>query len=130
MVTDTVADLINRIKTASASGKTCISVPFSKAKFSIGKLLEKESLLVSVDKKGKKTNKSIDIMLMYKDGVPAVKKVKRISKLGRRVYYKTSDIKPIKNGRGLLVLSTPEGVLSGKEAWKKKVGGEALFTIE
>jgi small subunit ribosomal protein S8 len=64
-----------------------------------------------------------------KDNVHAIRETKRISKLGRRVYYKLSDIHKVRNGYGNVILSTPQGIMTGKAARAKNTGGEALFEI-
>ena len=126
---DPISDLIIRIKNASNTGIDIISIPYSEVKYEISELLHKEGFVKSVNKKGKKVKKFIEIGVLYKDGRPKVSGVKRISKPGRRVYKSVSLIKPVRQGYGMLVLSTPLGVLSGKDAKVKKVGGEALFEI-
>jgi len=68
-------------------------------------------------------------MIVCLDGSPKIINVKRISKPGRRIYKSTRDIKPVKFGKGTLVLSTPNGIVTGKEAKKEKVGGEVMFEI-
>lgn len=129
MVTDPIADLINRIKTAQLAGRPSISVPISKIKFKIAELLVKEGYIESVEKRGKKTVKYMDISLKYQKGKPEVRGLKRLSKPSQRVYLSAYNIKPVKQGHGTLVLSTPKGLLTDKEARKEKVGGEALFSI-
>lgn len=101
-------------------------MPFSRMKFSIAQILEKEGYIGSVDQK---KGTALSVSLLYKNGRPAITGAKRISKPSRRMYMSVHDIRPIKRGYGLLVLSTPEGILSGKEAKQKRVGGEALFEI-
>jgi small subunit ribosomal protein S8 len=72
----------------------------------------------------------IDVVLSYKsDKSPKITNVQRISKPSRRIYIKSEDIKPFKNGFGVTIISTPAGVLSNKEAVKQKIGGEILFKI-
>jgi small subunit ribosomal protein S8 len=129
MVTDPVADFINRIKTAQMAGLPSVSLPFSKLKFEIAELLAREGYLESASKRGKKVKKYIDLTLKYNSGKPEVRGVTRLSKPSKRVYIKSSEIKPIKFGHGMLVVSTPKGLLTGNEARKEKVGGEALFSI-
>ena len=111
------------------NGKDFVSVPHSKLRLSIAQALLKNGYVVSVAEKGKKTKKTIEIGVAYKDGKPKMKEVKRISKLSRRIYYGYRDIRPIRNGFGVLMLSTPKGILTGDEARKENVGGEALFKI-
>jgi small subunit ribosomal protein S8 len=128
MVTDPISDLIVRIQNASRAKKIAMSLPFSKMKLAVAEVLEQEGYIASIDKKGQKEG-VLTFNLSYKNGVPAVTGVKRISKPSRRMYMSVHDIKPIKRGFGLVVLSTPEGILSGKQAKAKNVGGEVLFEI-
>lgn len=130
MVTDPIADMIVRIQNASAVRKSTVLVPYSKMKLSIAELLEKEGFVKSVAKKGKKVAKSIEIGLVYgEDGEPRVSGVQRVSKFSKRVYMGSKKLYPVKSGYGLMVLTTPKGILSDKEARKENVGGEALFKI-
>jgi small subunit ribosomal protein S8 len=127
MVNDPIADLLVRIKNASAVGKERVSLPYSQIKFSIAQILAREGYLAEVEK-NKKTGE-LAITLSYPAGAPALNGVKRISKPSRRMYLGVRDVRPVKRGKGLLVLSTPAGILTGKEAREKRVGGEALFEI-
>lgn len=129
MVNDPVADFINRIKTAQLVGLSNVSIPFSKMKFEIASLLFKEGYVGEVKKHGKKAKRFIEVTLKYENGKPEVRGVKRLSKPSRRVYVKSTEIRPVKYGHGLLVVSTPKGLLTGRDARKEKVGGEALFSI-
>ncbi len=97
-------------------------------KAAVAEVLEQEGYIASIDKKSKKEG-VLSLTLSYKNGAPTVTGVKRISKPSRRMYIGVHDIKPIKRGFGLLVLSTPAGILSGKAAKQKNVGGEVLFEI-
>ena len=125
MVSDPISDLIVRLKNASAVGKESVALPYSGVKHAIAKVLEKEGYVADVSKK----NSSLVIKLVYQGGRPAIGGAKRISKPSRRMYLSVRDIHPVKRGHGLLVLSTPAGILSGKEAKQKRAGGEVLFEI-
>ena len=127
MVTDPIADLLVRIKNASQVGKERVSLPYSQIKFAIAQILAREGYVAEVEK-SKKTGE-LSITLSYQAGRPVLSGVKRISKPSRRMYLGVRDVKPVKHGRGLLVLSTPAGILTGKEAKEKRIGGEALFEI-
>ena len=130
MTTDPIADLINQIKNAGAVKKASVSVPFSNFKLSIAEKLKEAGFVKAVEKKGKKIKKTLDITLKYNDdGKAFIQGVKRISKPGRRIYRGFEDIIPVKYGFGALILSTPQGIKTDKEAKKEKVGGEALFQI-
>ena len=126
MVTDPISDFLVRIHNASMVGKDSVSVPSSKMVRSVADVLAREGYLGEVDKS---KNNALEVTLSYKNGRPAINGVKRISKLSRRMYIGVRDLRPVKHGHGLLVLSTPAGIVTGKEAREKRVGGEVLFEI-
>ena len=117
------------MKNASKVGKNTVSFPYSKVKNAILECLKKEGYISSFSKKTKKGHPILEAELVYMDKKPKINEVERISKLSRRVYFGMKEIYPVRNGAGILVLSTPKGILSGKEAKKEQVGGEALFKI-
>ena len=131
MVTDSISNLIIHIKNANSAGLPIANITFSKMKFEILKLLEKEGYVGKVKEVGKKnTQKVIEVELLYTaDRQPAITDVKRMSKLSTRMYVKAKEITPVKNGYGILVMTTPKGIMTGKEAKKANLGGEALFKI-
>lgn len=127
---DTLGDMLIRIKNGSTAGKESVSVYHSNFKHSVLKMLESEGYISSLS--GKKDNgvKMIEIKLAYdENSKPKIKGLERVSKLSRRVYLNTRDIKPVKQGYGNIILSTPKGILTGSSALREKVGGEALFKI-
>jgi small subunit ribosomal protein S8 len=127
---DPIADLINRLSNASAIQKENVSMPFSNFKMAIAEKLQASGYVKAVEKKGKKVKKTLDIALKYAEGgKPAISGVRRISKPGRRLYRSAHEITSVRYGHGSLVLSTPKGVMTDKEARKAKIGGEALFEI-
>jgi small subunit ribosomal protein S8 len=128
-MTDPIADMIVRIKNASDSKKESVVFPYSKLKAAIMEVLFKEGYVKSFSKKGKKIQKFIDAVLVYEGGAPKIKGVERVSKTSKRVYNKVSDIRKVRNGMGLLILSTPKGIMTDKMAREAKTGGEALFKI-
>lgn len=130
MTTDPIGDLINQIKNAGAVKKATVSVPFSNFKLAIAEKLKTEGWVKGVEKKGKKVKKTLDISIKYnEDGKAFIQGVKRVSKPGRRIYRGFEDVIPVKYGFGALILSTPKGIKTDKEAKKEKIGGEALFQI-
>ncbi|MEK7106781.1 MAG: 30S ribosomal protein S8 [Patescibacteria group bacterium] len=130
MTSDTIGDFIIRLKNAGAIKKETISVPFSALKLAVAEKLRDAGYVKSIDKKGKKVKKTLDVVLKYdSEGVHIIHGVKRISKPGRRMYRSVYEIMPVRYGHGALILSTPKGILTGKEARKENVGGEALFEI-
>ena len=129
MVNDVVGDFIVRLKNAGAIKKASICVPFSSFKMAIAEKLKDAGYVRAIEKKGKKARKTLDIALKYEGGKHVISGVRRVSKPGRRMYKSVHEITPVRYGHGALVLSTPKGILTDKEARKEKVGGEALFEI-
>ncbi len=117
------------MKNGSLAGKESVFFPASKMKYSILECLKKEGYIAEVTKKTKNEHPVLEAKLVYVDKKPKITQVERISKQSRRVYFGVKDIHKVRNGSGLLVLSTPKGILSGKEARREMVGGEALFKI-
>ncbi len=129
-MTDPIADLIIRLTNAGAVKKQSVSIPFSLFKMAIAEKLKDAGYVQAVEKKGKKVKKTLDVVLKYNThGVHAITGVKRVSKPGRRMYKSVHEIRPVRYGHGTLILSTPQGVMTDKEAKQEKVGGEALFEI-
>jgi len=126
---DPISQIIINIKNANVAGKATATFPYSKLKESIFEVLKKEGYIKDVTKKGKKIIKTLEVELAYVDGKPRIDGVQQISKNSRRTYAKAKEIKPVLNGFGALILTTPKGILTDKEARKEKVGGEVLFKI-
>lgn len=130
MVTDPIGDLVVRLKNAGAVRKQSVAIPFSKLKKSVALALKKCGYVGEVEETGSGVNKMLVISLLYTaDGTPKIKGAKRISKPGRRLYAGVKDVHPVRYGKGVLVLSTPRGILTDAEARKVRVGGETLFSM-
>lgn len=130
MVSDPIGDFIIRLTNAGAVKQASVAVPFSTLKLAVAEKLKEAGFIAGAEKKGKKVKKTLDVMLKYDhNGTPRINGVKRISKPGRRVYKGVLEITPVRYGHGSLILSTPKGILTDKEAKAAKVGGEALFEI-
>lgn len=127
MIADPISDLIVRLQNASRAGKTSVSLPASKMKLAVAEALQREGYLAEVEKP--KKNEDLSLVLAFRNGKPAITGVKRISKPSRRMYMGVRDVRPVKRGHGLLLLSTPKGILTGKQAQEARVGGEILFEI-
>lgn len=126
---DSISNMIIIMKNGSLTGKESVSFPYSKMKNAIAECLKKAGYISEVSKKVKKGQPLLEVKLVYADKKPRITEVERISKQSRRVYFGMKDIHSVRNGSGLLVLSTPKGILSGKDARKEQVGGEALFRL-
>lgn len=117
------------MKNASKAGNDTVVFSHSKLKHAILECLKKEGFISDFSKKTRKNGLFLEVKLSYVSNKPRINEVQRISKQSKRVYFGMKDIHSIRNGTGILVLSTPKGILSGKEARKEQVGGEALFKI-
>ena len=129
MVIDNISNLIISLKNASVSGKDYLNVPSTKMNTAILNVLKENNFITDFSQKDKDSKKIIKVILKYEDGNPVITDVKRISKNSRRVYKSSKEIKNVKRGYGISVLSTPNGVLSSLNAREQKVGGEFLFEI-
>ncbi len=137
---DSIADMITRIRNASAVGKSEVVLPMSKIKFEVAKILEREGWVGKVEvikgnfSKDRKDRGCIfdqlRIVLRYKkSGRPAVNHLKRVSKPGLRVYVKKNRLPKVLNNLGIAIISTPQGMMTNKEAKKKGIGGEILCEV-
>ncbi|OGI62921.1 30S ribosomal protein S8 [Candidatus Nomurabacteria bacterium RIFCSPHIGHO2_01_FULL_39_220] len=136
---DPIANMLITMKNGGLAGKESVFLPYSKMKNAIAECLKKEGYVADVSKKisakggsasgGKNQRLALEIGLIYIDQKPKITEVERISKQSRRVYFGMKDIHSVRNGSGLLVLSTSKGILSGKVARQEQVGGEALFRL-
>ena len=125
-MTDPIADMLNRIRNAQAVSKETVVIPYSNLKYEIAKILEKQELVGKIERKGRSPKKMIEIALKYPASISCLK---RISKPGQRIYARTKEIKPVKGGYGISIVSTPKGLMTNKEARRKKLGGEILCEI-
>lgn len=128
-MTDPITDMLNQIRNAEAVAKPEILIPFSKFKNEIATILAREGFLGEIKKIAKGKNKSLKIVLKYDNGVPAIEGAKRVSKPGQRIYAKSQEIKRVRGGFGISVVSTPKGLMTNSEARKAKLGGEVLLEV-
>lgn len=127
---DPIADMFSKIRNAQAVQKETVMISYSKLKAEIAKVLLKNNYIKEINRRGKKNKKSIELVLVYDEsGRGAIEHIKRISKPSRRVYLSLKEIKPVRRGYGMMILSTPKGLLTNKEAVKEKVGGEVICEI-
>jgi len=128
---DPIADMICSINNAQAVGKKQIAIyPYSNFKYAILEVLKKEGLIENIDKKGRLAGRKIVIDLKYdSEGAPAITKMRKISKQGQRIYSTVNELKPVRSGHGLSIVSTSKGLLTNKESRKGKLGGEVICEI-
>jgi small subunit ribosomal protein S8 len=122
---DPIADFLVSVKNGYMARKNNLVVPYSKFKMEIAKVLAKENFI----KNAQKIDQKIAIELLYTDGKPKISSIRRVSKLGNRFYTKSKNIQVPRGGRGLTIISTPQGVMSGRQAKQKKLGGEVICQI-
>ncbi len=135
-MTDPIADMLTRIRNASAVRKREVVLPMSKVKHNIAQILEQEGWVAKVEvikSQGEKNNSSVfnelKIVLKYKNNKSAISCLKRISKPGCRVYVNKDKLPRVLNNLGIAIISTPLGVMTNKEARKKGIGGEVICEI-
>lgn len=130
-MTDPIADLLTRIRNAHIVNHDRTSVPGSNVKLEICRLLKEQGYIADYEEKGEDPiSRRIVILLKYSaDGVPAIRRMQRVSKPGRRVYRGADQLKPVLNGLGVGIVSTPKGLLTDSQARAERVGGEVLCEI-
>ena len=134
MVNYPISDMLIRIKNAQAVGQEHVLVPFSKVKFKIAEILKDSGFIKDIEKKTKKGKKSeldyLSIALKYgEDKLPGIKGLKIISRPSRHMYVGAKDIKMVRSGYGIAMISTSKGLMSSKDARKQGLGGEILFEV-
>jgi small subunit ribosomal protein S8 len=127
--TDPIADLLTRIRNAVMAGKNEISVPSSKLKVTIAKELKKANYLAGVRVESSKPRDILVITINNIGENPTINEITRLSKPGRRVYVGAAEIPKIKNGRGMVLISTSKGVMAGHNAIKQRLGGELILKV-
>ena len=130
MVTDPIADMLTRIRNALVAGHEAVQVPASKMKIAMAKVLKKEGFIkdFEVVRDGVKRTIRIDLAYTGKKE-PTISGLRRVSKPGLRVYVQKREIPRVYGGLGIAILSTPQGVMTGQEAWRRQVGGEVLCYV-
>ncbi len=127
--TDPIADLLTRIRNAVMAGKNEIRVPSSKLKVTIAKELKKANYLADVKVESSKPRDILVITINNIGENPTINEITRLSKPGRRVYVGAAEIPKVKNGRGMVLISTSKGVMAGHNAIKQRLGGELILKV-
>ncbi len=129
MVTDPIADMLTRIRNAVMVRHDSVLVPVSKMKLAIAKILKEEGFISDYTLLRGRPQRMIKITLKYIDGQPAVRGLERVSKPGLRVYVGRGEIPRVYGGLGIAILSTSKGLMTGQQAWQRKLGGELLCYV-
>lgn len=127
--TDPIADLLTRIRNAAMVGKTEVRVPISKLKKVVAEQLKKNGYLSDVKVEDGKPRGTLVITINEAGQNTTFTELTRMSKPGRRMYVAASDIPRVKSGRGIVLISTSKGVITGGEAYKQRLGGEVLLKV-
>ena len=127
---DPIGDMLTRIRNAQMRGKSTVSTPASKLRVWVLDVLADEGYIRGYEKTSSNDGHgAIEISLKYFDGIPVIRELKRVSKPGRRVYLGVKDIPQVRQGLGVSIVSTPQGVMSDANARAKNVGGEVICTV-
>lgn len=131
---DQLSDMLTRIRNAQMARKKEVFIPASNLKWSIAKILEGRKFIHSVMKVEIENRPMIKVILGYRqisrtERQPAISEIRRVSRQGQRRYVKRDDIRKIRSGYGVAIISTSQGVMTGEDAYRKGLGGEYIFQV-
>ena len=126
---DPIADMLTRIRNAASAGLEKVSIPLSKEKKAIAEVLKEEGYLTKVGIVGEGVKSQIVVELKYVGEKAVIEGIERVSKSSCRIHCGSREIPRVRNGLGIVVLSTPKGIMSGRKAAKENVGGEILCRV-
>jgi small subunit ribosomal protein S8 len=128
-MSDTIADMLTRLRNAHQALQPTVVLPYSRMKESIAKILKKEGYIEECSIEGEKTAKHLKLKLKYRGKKGVIEGCRRVSSPGLRRYVGSTDIPRVKNGLGTAIVSTSQGLMTGTEARKNKLGGELLCFV-
>ena len=129
-ISDPIADMLTRIRNATMVRHDSVLVSSSKLKLAIAKILKEEGFVTDYEVVREKAHKTIKLYIRYQDrNQPFLTGLERVSKPGLRIYVEKKEIPRVYGGMGIAILSTPKGVMTGKQAWRQGIGGELLCYI-
>ena len=129
MVNDPIADMLTRIRNAVMVGHESVLIPHSRVKVAIAKILKEQSFIGDFEVVKAKPAQMLRVQLRYVEKQPAVLGLERVSRPGLRVYAGKAEIPRVYGGLGLAIMSTSQGIMTGQQAWRKKLGGEVLCYV-
>ncbi len=124
--TDPIADMLTRVRNALAVHQDSVNLPHSRVKESVAKILKENGYITDIQVQKDDFRKNMTLSLQ---GAAPIHEINRISKPGRRMYAKVKDIPRVKQGRGIVIISTSKGVMAGEEARQQKLGGELICEV-
>ncbi|MDX2219251.1 MAG: 30S ribosomal protein S8 [Burkholderiales bacterium] len=128
-MSDPIADMLTRIRNAQATEKAMVSVPSSKVKLAIAKVLKDEGYIDNFAVRDAEGKPQLEIALKYYAGKPVIEKIERVSRPGLRIYRGSEAIPQVMNGLGVAIVSTSKGVMTDRKARQTGVGGEVLCIV-
>ena len=128
-MTDPIADMLTRIRNAQMTEKATVSMPSSKVKIAIAKVLQDEGYIDGFKVASEESKPQLELALRYYAGRPVIEKIERVSKPGLRVYKSKDEIPKVMNGLGIAIVSTSQGVMTDRKARATGVGGEVLCIV-
>lgn len=129
MITDPIGDFLTRIRNAQLRKEATVVVPSTNMLVAISEILKKEGFIAGFEIEKNEIQNSLVINLKYVNGVPAIRELTRVSKPGIRKYRGYKEIQVVRNGQGVSIFSTPNGIVTGEDAKKQKIGGEFLCYV-
>ncbi len=126
---DPLANMLSALKNAQAAKIEQVKMPFSQLKYNVLSCLREEGFIKGVEKRGRKNKRYLEIELLPLGSHKGIQGARRVSKPGRRVYKTKGEIKPVRQGFGISVISTSQGVFTDREARKLGIGGEVLLEV-
>ncbi len=128
-MTDPIADMLTRIRNGQGARKVSVTMPASKSKEAIARVLEDEGYILGYSSEGEGAAKELTVELKYFEGVPVIETIQRASKPGLRVYRGKEDLPKVLGGLGVAIVSTSAGVMSDRQAREKGIGGEVICVV-
>jgi small subunit ribosomal protein S8 len=128
-ISDPIADMLTRIRNASRARHADVSMPASRTKLAIARILKEEGFIEDFSEAQSGPHRNITIRLKYVGKVPVMSGLKRISKPGLRVYAAKTEIPRVLGGLGIVIVSTSQGIMTGSQARKSQLGGEVLAYV-
>ena len=126
---DPIADMLTRIRNGQGARKLSVSMPASKAKEAVAKVLQDEGYITGFANDGEGSTKQLTIELKYFEGVPVIETIQRSSRPGLRIYRGKEGLPKVMGGLGVAIVSTSAGVMSDRQARKRGIGGEVLCIV-
>jgi small subunit ribosomal protein S8 len=129
-MTDPIADMLTRIRNGQKARMVSVSMPGSKAKEAVAKVLKEEGYITDYSSDDEGAKNTLNVELKYFEGVPVIEKIQRASRPGLRIYRGKEDLPKVLGGLGVAIVSTSAGVMSDRQAREQGIGGEVLCVVQ